>query len=123
MKINVKNEAQLNAAIVAAENGARERLANAYQIQLACEDLERRLARILPKKAWQGLRFIVNVNAQSFPSAYRYTPKSTIVLVERGAKDWFVLDVRRDRCAAHKINAINLQARKSEIAEFVLRNF
>lgn len=96
MKINVTNTDKLAAEIAIAE-GARvsARTITADDVSRAVAQIEKRLSAMMPKKAWRGAAFVVDVNAQSFPGAYKGRPESTQFMIERGASGWFVTKIWR----------------------------
>ena len=55
----------------------------------------------IPRKHMEGCKAIVDINAQGFPKAYKYTPESTIFCLEFGkAGAVYVTDIRRDTCTS-----------------------
>jgi len=52
----------------------------------------------ITKKAMNGISVIIDVNAQSFPSAYKYIPQSTIFEAVYKNGSWRVTDIYRGRC-------------------------
>lgn len=89
---------KLSDAIKAAEGRAKERTADAVGILSAIGEIEKRLN--ITKKSLDGVKITVDINAQDFPRAYKYTPNSTIFeAVFRGGK-WRITDIYRSRTHA-----------------------
>ena len=51
----------------------------------------------VPKSRMNGLKLIIDFNAQNFPNAYKYTPESTIINVEFSATKCYLTSVERSR--------------------------
>ena len=88
------NAEKLNAAIIAAEGRATARTISAEDIFDALEAIEDKLD--IPKAHMVGIIAKVDVNAQTFPNAYRYRPESTHFEAIRTAKTWKITDIWRD---------------------------
>ena len=88
------NTEKLNAAIATAEGRATARTINAEDIFDALETIEERLC--IPKAHMIGITAEVEVNAQTFPNAYRYRPESTHFKAIRTANGWKITDIYRD---------------------------
>ena len=97
MKINIKNELKITAAIKDAE-GVRvsARLGSFHQIQANVRGIEKRLNMLLGSaKNWKGVRVEVSENFGPKPGAYRGTPESTQMVIERFGSGWFLIEVNR----------------------------
>ena len=86
----------ISAEIRAAEGRASERTLTVREIIDAVERIETKLS--IPKKHLVGVKASVDVNAQTFPKAYKYTPMSTIFEVEYRSSGWFLTNIRRGEC-------------------------
>lgn len=86
----------LSGAIKDAEGRSTERVITPEMLVEAVIDLERNLG--IPKKAMEGIEISVDINAQSFPSAYKYTPMSTHFRAVFKSKQWRVTYIGRDAC-------------------------
>ena len=120
MKINVKNEKQINEAL----NKVNAKVRNAsYQSVVAIVfQIEKKLEeKGLPKKYWTGLRFWVDINAQKFPNAYKWSPDSTQFVVERFASGWFVTRVGRMHCSEKKVTLASVLT--DEQKQAIVENF
>lgn len=62
----------------------------------ALETVEKRLN--IPKKALEGCRAYIDVNAQSFPRAYKYSADSTQFAAVYMRGGWRVTSVSREKC-------------------------
>lgn len=98
--INEKNKARISAAIEAAEGKATARTIDYDDIVSELSWLESFWG--IPKKAMTGIKVSVNANAQTFPSAYKYTPESTWFDAEKTSSGWKLTDVYRDVCRGPK---------------------
>ena len=97
----------VTAAISAAEGRARVRTISAADICKALVAVEDKLG--IPKRSLDGVEVEIDVNAQSFPSAYKGTPESThFTAVNRSGK-WTLTDIYRAPCSAPSKSAhVNL---------------
>ena len=124
MKINTNNTDKLNKAIDKAQ-GPRisARTITADDIRSMVERIEKRLATMLLKRDWKGLKFNCDPNAQSFPGAYKGVPSSTQFTLERGASGWFVIDIDRYRCRGPQsyCEPTNIKTKANELVEFAAR--
>ena len=95
IKVDEKNFDKLNEAIKAAEGKARERKIDARDVVWMVNRIEKELR--IPKKRMNGIVAVCDYNAQKYPNAYKYTPESTWVWLQRFPSGWFVVDVERRR--------------------------
>lgn len=80
-------------AIKAAEGRATARLLSADALISTLADITEKLN--ISKKAMEGIRVEVDVNARTFPNAYRYTPESTQFSAEYKAGSWRINSIMR----------------------------
>ncbi len=95
MKINVNNEKKLIEALDEVQKRSKTRTVEAKDIKAAASRIENALG--IPKKHMTGIKAEVDINAQDFPHAYKYSPESTVFDLERTATGWVVTDIRRDK--------------------------
>ena len=120
MKINVKNEKQINEALN--KVNAKVRNADAQSVKAIVWQIEKKLAeKGLPKKMWIGLSFFGDINAQKFPNAYKWSPDSTQFRIERFASGWFVTRVGRMHCSEKKVTLAS--ALTDEQKQAIVENF
>jgi hypothetical protein len=121
MKINITNIEKVNSAIEEAEGKATSRTISVTDINELVVDIEKRLSNILNKKDWSGLTFYCDNNAQSFPAAYKFSPESTHVILERGASSWFITVICRGYCKSpsQRIVPQNIDTKQESIVEFI----
>ena len=95
-KIIVKeaNIERINQEIKGAEGRASARCITASDIMDAVQSITAHLR--IPKKSMVGITAYVDVNAQDFPSAYKYTPESTLVALEYTRSGWAITGIERD---------------------------
>lgn len=86
MLIKDSNKIKIEKMIKEAEGKARERTIGFYDIFWAINMIESNLG--IPKKYMEGIEADVDINAQNFPSAYKYTPKSTQFVMVKKKSGW-----------------------------------
>lgn len=86
----------VTAAIKAAEGRATVRTITAEDIALYLIEVEKTLA--LKKAYMNGVSVSVDLNAQAFAKAYKYTPESTQFKAEYKNGSWRLTDVYRNSC-------------------------
>lgn len=91
---------KLNAIIASEEGRAKERRIDARMVCEAIEQIEDRLS--LPKKRMEGIIAEVDMNAQDFPSAYKWKAQSTRLRMEYRNGSWRILSIYRDDCRREK---------------------
>lgn len=100
-EINMKNAnaiEMLTKAIKEEEGRATARTITAEEVVDELERIETRLG--IAKKALNGVRVLVDMNAQSFPNAYKYTPESTHFEATFKNGSWRVTNIYRLRCCS-----------------------
>ena len=90
----------LTAAIKDAEGRATARTITASDIADVLLEVEKTLG--ISKKALEGVRVDIDLNAQTFPNSYKYIPESTQFTAVYKSGSWRVTDIRRDRCRGVK---------------------
>lgn len=90
---NDNNKERIKIEIDEAQKRARVRTIDIKTIQYIIDGIEKHLG--VKKKALEGVRFSVDWHAQNFPSAYRYTPESTIVSGIYKKGKWRITDISR----------------------------
>ena len=120
MKINVKNEKQINEELN--KVNAKVRNADAQSVKAIVWHIEKKLAeKGLPKKMWIGLSFFGDINAQSFSNAYKWTPESTQFKLQRFASGWFMVYAQRMCCKERMVTmacALNDEQKQAVISNF-----
>lgn len=99
------------------------RTITAMEIIKSIEEIEERLNLISTKTDSIGTIADVDINAQDFPAAYKYTPESTQITLERKSSGWVLKYIERNRCKsrANHIVLTLTEATKAHIAERVSR--
>lgn len=116
MKINVKNSAKISAVLDELQKRARERTISADYVQFVAIEAEKRLAKNeLAKYQRTGARVIYGYH--EFRSGYKYTAYGTIIVLERFAAGWFLIDVKRDNCMYGRNSIIYNDKQRKIIAE------
>lgn len=120
--VNEKNIEKLEKEIAKAEGRATARTITASDIKDSIKSVEKKLSTILKVSDWKGLKFDIDVNAQPFPSAYKYQPESTQFRIERFTSGWGVIAISRDNCGqsySREITPLNIATKSEEIAGFL----
>ena len=94
--IKPENKAEICGAIFEAEGRAKVRTLTYEDMERAIKKIENKLE--IPKKHMIGIKADCDMNAQSFPRAYKYTPESTQFGLEYTSSGWKVTWIRRDVC-------------------------
>ena len=94
--IRIESE-KINAAIAAAEGKAKVRKLTPKDVYNAISEIEDRLN--IPKKSMEGIKVVVDVNANTFPNAYKYIPESTYFESVFKSGSWKLTDVYRYKTA------------------------
>ena len=98
--INVKNTEKLIAAIAAAEGRAKIRTINADDIVAVLTEVDERLEIISTKTDAIGTIVDIDIHAQHFPNAYKYTPESTQFTAKLTRNGWSITGICRSRTRA-----------------------
>lgn len=72
----------------------------------------------ITNKAKEGTTITVDINAQDFPRAYKYTPESTVFDAVYKSGEWRITDIRRDICKRHKAFITLSDTAKEAILQF-----
>lgn len=95
-KINTENTEKLQSALNSVQERCQERRMEADDVAAIIRRVESALSGILPKKGWRGIRIEAqNGFGSRIPGAYRGTPTSTQVWLERGPSGWFMISCGR----------------------------
>ncbi len=119
IRIDANNTDKLNDAIKEAEGKATARRLIVPEILRRVEDLQAKLDTLMKKKDQIGISASIDVNAQTFPSAYKYTPESTCFSVEKTSSGWFMNGIRRATCTNREVSLGLTDEQKSAIADYV----
>lgn len=93
MLIKESNRGKIEAMIEEAQKRARERKVDFDDIVKALDDIEKSLG--IAKKSMIGITADIDIHAQDFPKAYKYTPESTQVMLVRKTSGWDLISVER----------------------------
>ena len=99
MQISVtdQNKDKIEEMLRAVNGRASEHTYNYYtQIKSLVAEAEERLGLLVPKKCFAGAKFYAE-SGEKVPNAYKYARKSTVIYFERGAKDWFIMQIKADQ--------------------------
>ena len=115
IKFTKNNEEKLKVIIAGVEGKARERLLCLTDINTALEKVEKHLN--IKKKALEGTEIYVDVNAQSFPNAYKYIPYSTNFKAKYRKGTWLISDITRSECTERYVLIILPETAKVALLE------
>lgn len=101
--------------IQSVEGRSSARTLKAWEIIEAIKRLEHELG--IAKKDMIGIKASVDINAQTFPNAYKYTPMSTVFCIERRKSGWFVTNILRAECRKHRYNVTLTDEAKKAIVD------
>ena len=123
IKVDEKNSAKIAAIIADVETRSSVRYISADDVFKAVEIAEKQLSKFLPKKSWVGARIAYDKHASTFPSAYRGTPESTRIVIERNTAGWNLTECFRGftQGANSKMILTVTPEAEAEIASFVLQ--
>lgn len=95
-KIAPRSEKALIKELNTLQDKCKVRVVSAFEIFKAIVEYENRLSRFLSYKDMKGASVEIDLNAQTFPNAYKYTPHSTVVKIECSApRSWTILSIKR----------------------------
>lgn len=94
---------EYNTVVESLKNAIKEAEGRASARTITAEEILSTLIRIeddlhISKKAMDGIRMIADINSQSFPRAYKYTPESTHFSAEYKNGSWRLTDIYRAEC-------------------------
>lgn len=108
LKIKVEKTEQIEHALDAVQQKSRVRCISHADINNIVSQIEKSLkSKNIPKKDWNGLRFKCNAHAQHFAKAYKFTPESTIIVLEYIGKCWYLMQVDRMPCTNTYIEVLS----------------
>ena len=113
------NMEKLQQIIDEAEGKARERTLTAEELIKAVEEVDDYCRQFGTMKDLEGTAVWVDVNAQSFPRAYKYIPMSTQFRLVRKASCWKLDMVTRMKCDNRKFDFIWSPTFAENMASFV----
>lgn len=101
--INEKNAPKIDDIIKAAEGRATARTITAADIIKECDAQLIKLYGLgASLKSLTGTKICIDINAQKFPSAYKYTPDSTHFEAVFDGRAWRLYDVYRYTCTPNR---------------------
>lgn len=120
IKLIIKNNAAINAELLKV-NGKAEAftIICANQILQAVARAEQKLSAI-PKAQWKGAKIMFRPAGPS-ANSYKYNAKSTLVYLERGATDWFLVKIQEDAVRPKEKEFLNIAISADQAAEIQRR--
>lgn len=94
IKVNEANLEKIQTALDEVQGRCKERIVTAKRVMKSCEEIEEYFG--ISKKAMTGLVVNVDVHAEKYARAYKYTPRSTQYTLERRASGWYVYNIGRE---------------------------
>lgn len=95
IKLTYANMEKLEEVLSLSQDGCRERTITISLMMDALDEVTKTLH--ISKKAMNGVKCCIDCNAQDFPRAYKYTPRSTIFSAEFKNGNWAITDIVRER--------------------------
>ena len=100
---------------------SKVRTITSEEIVSYCDILDKIYLRVCTKKALTGTKICVDINAQDFPSSYKYSAYSTQFTVWYKNNHWVLIDINRDYC---KSSTNEIEAHLSDEAkESIIRYY
>lgn len=96
MKINIKNENKIDSALQAVNGKAVSHTYSARDVRRLATDAETELKSLGIDRAQRKGSIYKASGAGPAAASYKYRVITTMVKLERGAKDWFLVDAKRD---------------------------
>ena len=98
MKIIIKNSnrEKIEKELALAQERCTTRNIYFTDLPIIIETIEKNLG--IPKSKMLGVSADVDYCAQDFPRAYKYTPESTHIRIEKVASGWALTSIWRGRC-------------------------
>lgn len=91
MKINLKNETKISAALLTIQDRCSARTMCYHDIKSNLKGVETRLSELLGGIShWKGVKVEIGENFGKKPASYRGDPESTFITLEYCASGWFV---------------------------------
>lgn len=119
--IPLERDVKLNHILCNVQKQARRRFVNLTQVKESLEGLYQQLQSHLFKKDIVGLIVRFDPNAQTFPLAYKYTPRGTQIIVKRTRKGWSVLNITRGEVESKPFIVYGLESRQEALAKFATK--
>ncbi len=110
---------RINKVIHGVEGKSTARTATAEDLASTLCEINEKLN--IPKKHMNGIVAVIDKNAQSFPNAYKYQPKSTQFMCEFKNGTWRLYGIFRDRCCNDGHHVTLTLTKDAEDA--IIRNF
>ena len=100
-------------AIEDVEKMARVRTITAEKLIETLADIDKTLG--ISKKAKEGIKISVDINAQKFPRAYKGIPESTQFTAEFKGGSWRITGIKRAQCRTARIVIEHTEASKAAL--------
>jgi hypothetical protein len=120
IKVSIQNNAAISAELLKV-NGKAESftITSANQILQAVARAEQKLSAI-PKAQWRGAMVMFRPAGPS-ANSYKYNAKSTRVFIERGATDWFLVNIQPDAVSPKEKEFLHITISADQAAEIQRR--
>lgn len=120
IKLTIKNNSAINAELLKVNGKAQAfTVICTNQIIQAIKRAEEKIA-VLPKAHWKGI-VVAYVPAGPTARSYKYNSKSTRVYVERGATDWFLVNVQETAVSPKEKEFLGISISTDQAAEIQRR--
>lgn len=94
IKITTENKQIINNWCNGVQSKAKVRTIDFWDIVKICTAVEKKIS--IPKKYMHGITILADAHGEKFPSAYKYTPQSTLFTATYKRGSWYLVSVMRD---------------------------
>lgn len=124
IKINITSktaEAKITSILEDVQARCKARTIDFRDIELALDNVEKKIG--IPKCRLDGTTVTVDVHGADFPSAYKYTPESTIFSAANIKGKWYITSIKRSttRRFNQRVACTLSEAAKSAVVERLSR--
>ena len=110
IKITATNWKTLEEEFMKVNGKCSARLAHRWDAEAYVTIIEKSLIeKGLPKKAWLGLKFIIQPEATNFSNAYKrksFAPMATQFTMEYKSTGWFIVSIERECAMSKKVRLV-----------------
>ena len=118
MKVKVTDEQKVKTLLNEVQKKSQVRTLTFEDINWLAKTAEEKLS-VISAKYRKGAVYHAG-NCGKFPNAYKYVPYGTLVNLERGSRDWFIISCSRGDCRGDNWMHIT-DEQKKQIADNAIR--
>ena len=120
--IKDSNRERIEQAIKEAEGRAKERTIIYKDIVDAIKAIEKKFS-FATKKSMDGLKVMVDMNAQTYPKAYKYQPQATFFGIRYSKGSWRLICVERENQSKTKITRYEIWYLPSALKDAIMNQY